>query len=51
MMTAFIAHDIAGWIGVPVGVVIFGMIVLRKQGKQLRARRQHQRTSPNSPQI
>ncbi|HSS10206.1 MAG TPA: hypothetical protein VLL25_09985 [Acidimicrobiales bacterium] len=36
---AFIAHDIAGWIGVPTAAVIVGMIMLRRRGKQRLARR------------
>jgi hypothetical protein len=39
-MTAFIAHDIAGWVGVPTALVIVGMVMLRKWGKGRRARRQ-----------
>ena len=39
----FIAHDIAGWIGVPVGIVIAALIILRKKGMALRARRKQAR--------
>ena len=48
-MTAFIAHDIASWIGVPTAVVIVGMIMLRKWGTGLRARRQQARKQSQIP--
>ena len=32
------AHDIAGWLGIPAGVVIAAMIILRRRGMALRAR-------------
>ena len=35
----FIAHDIAGWLGIPTGIVIAVLIILRKKGMALRARR------------
>jgi hypothetical protein len=41
----FLAHYIAGWIGIPTGIVIAALFVLRKRGLQLRARRQQARTS------
>lgn len=41
----FIAHDIAGWLGIPTGIVIAALIILRKKGMALRARRKQQRTS------
>jgi hypothetical protein len=28
----FFAHDIATWLGIPAGVVIAGMIILRHRG-------------------
>jgi hypothetical protein len=37
------AHHIAAWLGIPVGIVIAAMIVLRKKGMALRARRQQAR--------
>jgi hypothetical protein len=39
----FIAHDIAGWLGIPAGIVIVTMIILRRTGKALRARRKQAR--------
>ncbi len=46
----FIAHDIAGWLGVPVGIVIVALIILRKKGMALRARRKQARAgSPPAP--
>jgi 3-methyladenine DNA glycosylase Mpg len=38
----FFAHDIASWLGIPAGVVIAAMIILRRKGMQLRARRKQQ---------
>jgi hypothetical protein len=49
-MTAFIAHDIAGWIGAPTALVIVGLVMLRRWGKGLRARRQQARTQPRQSQ-
>ncbi|MGN5380867.1 hypothetical protein ACQ4WX_38375 [Streptomyces lasalocidi] len=48
----FLAHYIAGWIGIPTGIVIAALLILRKRGLQLRARRQQARTStgPVEPQ-
>jgi hypothetical protein len=44
------AHDIAGWLGIPAGIVIAALIILRKKGMALRARRQQARTaSPPAP--
>lgn len=37
------AHDIAGWLGIPAGIVIAAMIILRRRGMALRARRQQAR--------
>lgn len=37
------AHHIAAWLGIPIGIVIAAMIVLRKKGMALRARRQQAR--------
>jgi len=39
----FIAHDIAGWLGLPAGIVIAAMIILRRKGRALRAHRQQAR--------
>jgi hypothetical protein len=41
----FIARDIASWLGIPAGIVIAALIILRKQGMALRARRKRQRAS------
>lgn len=35
----FIAHDVAGWIGVPTAIVIVGLVMLRKWGRQRMASR------------
>jgi hypothetical protein len=43
MIVAFIARDLAGWLGIPAGVVIAAMVLLRKRGKELRARRHQAR--------
>jgi hypothetical protein len=32
------AHNIAGWLGIPAGIVIAAMIILRKRGMALRTR-------------
>jgi hypothetical protein len=50
-MLAFITRDLAGWIGVPVVLVIAAMMVLRRVGKQLRVRRQqaHDDRPPAAP--
>ncbi|MGW7006264.1 hypothetical protein ACWGCW_26475 [Streptomyces sp. NPDC054933] len=40
----FIAHYVAGWLGVSTGIVIAALLVLRRGGKALRARRK-QRSS------
>jgi hypothetical protein len=39
----FISHYIAEWLGIPAGIVIAAMIILRRQGRALRARRQQVR--------
>jgi hypothetical protein len=39
----FIAHYIAGWLGIPTGIVIVALIILRSKGRALRARRQQAR--------
>jgi hypothetical protein len=39
------AHHIAEWLGIPTGVVIAAMMILRKQGMALRARRQQARAA------
>jgi hypothetical protein len=41
----FIAHDIAGWLGIPTGIVIAALIILRRKGMALRARRKQERAS------
>ncbi|WP_369394376.1 hypothetical protein AB5J72_47675 [Streptomyces sp. CG1] len=48
----FLAHYIAGWIGIPTGIVIAALFILRKRGMELRARRQQTRksTAPVQPQ-
>ena len=33
------AHHIAAWLGIPAGIVIASMVILRKKGMELRARR------------
>ena len=37
------AHQIAAWLGIPVGIVIAAMVILRKKEMALRARRQQAR--------
>jgi hypothetical protein len=44
----FIAHDIAGWLGIPTGIVIAALIILRKKGMALRASRKQHRASGQS---
>ena len=39
------AHHIAAWFGIPVGIVIAAMVILRKRGMELRARRQQARAA------
>jgi len=39
------AHHIAAWLGIPAGIVIAAMVILRKKGMALRARRQQARAS------
>jgi hypothetical protein len=41
----FIAHDIAGWLGIPTGIVIAALIILRRKGMALRARRKQEHAS------
>jgi hypothetical protein len=48
-VTAFIAHDISSWIGVPTALVIVGMVMLRKWGMGRRARRQQAREQQVTP--
>jgi hypothetical protein len=38
-----VAHHIAAWLGIPAGIVIAAMFILRKKGMALRARRQQAR--------
>jgi hypothetical protein len=45
----FIAHYIAGWLGIPAGIVIAAMILLRRKGRALRARRQQARDGRITP--
>ena len=35
----FIAHYLAGWLGISTGIVIAALLLLRRGGKALRARR------------
>lgn len=44
----FIAHDLATWLGIPAGIVIAALIILRKKGMALRARRKQARASSQS---
>jgi hypothetical protein len=39
------AHHIAAWLGIPAGIVIAALVVLRKKGMALRARRQKARAA------
>jgi hypothetical protein len=39
------AHYIATWLGIPTGIVIAAMLILRKKGMELRARRQQARAA------
>jgi hypothetical protein len=41
----FLAHYIAEWLGIPTGIVIAAMIILRRKGMALRARRKQARTA------
>lgn len=46
----FFAHDIAAWLGIPAGIVIALMFILRKRGKEFQQRRKLQRAaSRNAP--
>jgi hypothetical protein len=47
-MTAFIAHDIASWVGVPTAAVIVALVTLRKWGKGRQARRHQARQQPSA---
>jgi hypothetical protein len=46
----FIAHDIAGWLGIPAGIVIAAMIILRRKGMAFRARRKQARAGQGPDQ-
>jgi hypothetical protein len=48
MVLAFIARDIADWVGIPVAVVIAGMVILRRRAKELASRRRQARESRRS---
>jgi hypothetical protein len=37
------AHHIAAWLGIPAGILIAALVILRKKGMALRARRQQVR--------
>jgi hypothetical protein len=39
----FFAHDIAAWLGIPAGIVIACLFVLRKRGKEFQQKRRQQR--------
>jgi hypothetical protein len=39
------AHHIAAWLSIPVGIVIAALVILRKKGMALRARRQKARAA------
>ncbi|GAA1892699.1 hypothetical protein [Streptantibioticus ferralitis] len=41
----FIAHYISGWLGIPAGIVIAALFILRKRGKALQARRKQARAA------
>lgn len=43
-----VAHHIAEWLGIPVVVVIVAMLVLRRAGKALQARRKQARAEKAS---
>lgn len=45
----FFAHDIAGWLGVPAGVVIAALIILRRRGRAAWARRKQARAAGRAP--
>jgi hypothetical protein len=42
------AHHIAAWLGIPAGIVIAAMVIVRKKGMELRARRQQARDANRS---
>ncbi len=48
MVLAFIAQDIADWVGIPVAVVIVGMVILRRAGQ---GASQPETASPQKPSI
>jgi hypothetical protein len=41
---SFLAHHIASWLGIPAGVVIAGMLMLRKKGTARMAHREQSQT-------
>jgi hypothetical protein len=40
-----LAHHIAAWLGIPAGIVIAAMVILRKRGTELRAHRRQARAA------
>lgn len=42
------AHHIAAWLGIPAGIVIAAMVILRKKGMELRTRRRQARDTDRS---
>ena len=46
----FIAHYLSGWLGISTGIVIAVLLVLRRGGKALRARRK-QRSSTDALRV
>jgi len=42
------ARHIAAWLGIPAGIVIAVLVILRKKGMELRARRQQARAASRS---
>jgi hypothetical protein len=40
-----VAHHIAEWLGIPTGIVIAALMILRKKGMAWRARRQQARAA------
>jgi hypothetical protein len=47
----FLAHHIAAWLGIPAGIVIAAMFILRRKGKELRERRKQARQAKAQPQV
>ena len=45
-----LARDIAGCRGMPTGIVIAALIIVRNQGRQLRAQRQQARAQRRKPE-